>query len=514
MGNKESILHQQGLDFLTQGKQSEGIATLEAAAVLSNAESMFTLGEIYRQGKYGIIISLEKAKLWHETAAKLSYAKSLIILSDYFSQELSITFLREAKGDLEALYTVAHKFLKNGGKTNIKEVIDCLITLGAQGHISSLLDLGKIYFMGELVEKSESLAKKYFTEASNRGNDFAAYALGGMESDLALALNYFDLAVKRGYSKLAVGVELYHRNTPAAKNHSAKYLIGDYDEIQVPFEVGDLYLNGYGVEKNIDLALKYFFSCMHDNTQALYKIGQIYLEHAPTVDSPELGYHYMLKAHEQKYVPASLVLAKIHMDPKSSKYSLEKAQTILETAQELGPNGNVSFLLGFIIETQNLPGTTPKAIKYYECALALDYTAAAYHLWRIDKAKCSNYVEIISKSDDAEIIFKLALAISTDEKDDHTALHLWLRAASLNYAPVYKHLGNHYLPINQDKAYEWYLKAFIANQINLSEFAQIFSQTSKQLTIFDFVLNQCTTTKNYDILKIFPGELLYKKIAK
>ncbi|AYV84797.1 MAG: hypothetical protein Hyperionvirus40_1, partial [Hyperionvirus sp.] len=54
-------------------------------------------------------------------------------------------------------------------------------------------------------------------------------------------------------------------------------------------------------------------------------------------------------------------------------------------------------------------------------------------------------------------------------------------------------------------------------QIELSEFTGIFSQNSKQSAMFDFVVNECTKSadkaKNYDILKIFSGELIYKKSA-
>lgn len=155
--------------------------------------------------------------------------------ADYLlSGTLHMEETRKVTGD-EALFVSAMRVLTEPGHTS-SERDSALVTLdrlSAEGHVRATVLLGICYDEGFYVEKSLEMAKTYFERATFLGSANGEYRLGVL------------MLQDNKYRDLVKGVQ-------HVKNAAGR---GLKDALNT---LGDMYVKGIGVEKNLNEAERYY----------------------------------------------------------------------------------------------------------------------------------------------------------------------------------------------------------------------------------------------------------------
>ncbi|HXH54769.1 MAG TPA: tetratricopeptide repeat protein [Gammaproteobacteria bacterium] len=135
---------------------------------------------------------------------------------------------------------------KSPSPQHLDEAIRQLTYAAKQGHAGAQFGLGRIFHEQASV-KNESSAKQWLTSAANKGEGDAQYMLGqilieegGAENEIA-AIKWFERATKQNNQAGTIALKL------RAIQHGHK---------EAQYILGQLYLEGKGVDKNLQLAAK------------------------------------------------------------------------------------------------------------------------------------------------------------------------------------------------------------------------------------------------------------------
>lgn len=206
----------------------------------------------------------------------------------------------------------------------------------------------------------------------------------------------------------------------------------DQGDMQAQFALGVCFLYGDGVEKNYDMALKYFqLASNQGHISALYALATCYKDGHGVIKDERKAFEYLKKAADKGYEPAINEIAKYkEITPLQEAADKGDAQSQLRLAERyMTGNGVVKDL--------------DKAIEYYKKA-----------------------------ADQNNITAEYALACYYNEKRNFLiASKYYKKAADKGDAKSQYMLGTYYeyglaLPQNDDKALEYYKKA--ANQGDIS----------------------------------------------
>ena len=137
--------------------------------------------------------------------------------------------------DWESVYHWAVEHEGSNNEAVQEKVIECYMKLGESGHSVGYLNLGVLYYDGRIVEQDYKEAFRYYKLAADAGNARASCNCGycyyygrHQEPDYDMAFQYFSR-----------GALLY-------------------DDANCLYKLGDMCLNGYGVEKNEKFAFQFY----------------------------------------------------------------------------------------------------------------------------------------------------------------------------------------------------------------------------------------------------------------
>ena len=138
-------------------------------------------------------------------------------------------------------------------------------------------------------------------------------------------------------SSYATGLEAC--NTAECKDYFDAYKIltkrGHSDAMAT---LGELYYSGYGTEKDIKQALKWFRrAAKFGNTTAQYKAGVMYLQNTDYQDIDK-GITLLKKSTKVDFSPSALVLGKVYLDGHLVEQDQQEADNWLAKAYELNNN--------------------------------------------------------------------------------------------------------------------------------------------------------------------------------
>ncbi|MBI4183275.1 MAG: sel1 repeat family protein [Proteobacteria bacterium] len=156
-------------------------------------------------------------------------------------------------------------------KGSERKAVEIWTKLGREGDVQSQFALGFLYFHGTAVSEHQAKAAYWFEQAAKQGHPGAQYHLGlmyergiGTRRDFFRAAEWYQLAVEWGdhrEAKYALGL-MYLRGRGLPRNESkAVELIraaADQNHHLAQFIMGDLYENGWGVEKDFIEAFKWY----------------------------------------------------------------------------------------------------------------------------------------------------------------------------------------------------------------------------------------------------------------
>ena len=179
---------------------------------------------------------------------------------------------------------------------------------------SILYKIGKLYYEGKGCEKDVELAYKYFMKSAECKNKNAYYALGKTCSDKT-SPHYDPVRAEQYY------IKAYNEYTDSetGESHAPSYL---------KIAMADLYANQendkiYDIDKAIDI----YKECIETNadSMAMFKLGSLYLNGKGVEKNIELGLHYLNNAIDGGNSFAKVTLADFYADSTNSRYNITKA---------------------------------------------------------------------------------------------------------------------------------------------------------------------------------------------
>ena len=218
-------------------------------AALTTTNPVYRL--IYLHFREGKIVSTndikEKSSLLYQLAMDLQYGRSFAGTS----LNKAIKFYKKSAGlgNAEAQYALGQFYQYSAFKIDYAKALSFYKKAYNQGNASAAFSLYSMYYYGNGVKKDSKIAEKYLIISAQRGNSFAASQLAG---------RYF---LDKNY------LESLRWNKVLASKGDAEYL----------YKVGDFYEMGYGVQKNNDIAIKYYKqSALYGYTLAKEQLGKGY----------------------------------------------------------------------------------------------------------------------------------------------------------------------------------------------------------------------------------------------
>ena len=342
----------------------QGLEYLEKAAEKGDAEALFFLGYCCSWGDGSVGFNDKRAYEYYLAGARAGSVRCVLgavrsgqyddrmkQLSRYSLNE-SFELLTEAakKGDAFSAYQIAEAFFYE----DVYEILPkseswaghCFKwyeRAGEGGIVKAMRRAGSCCFSGTYPLKDEEKGIFWAEKAAASGDVWGLLHMGLYtveNQDFEAAFAYFYAAACQG------------------------------DETS-PYYLGELYMNGLGVEQNFSQAAVCFEeAAKHENREALLRLGQLYSEE--TFRDEERAYYWYSRAYGCGKREAGLPLARLCLIP-GEHWDLKKAEQLLvEYASENNhweDQDEACLLLGRIYEGEIEGKEVPdwdKAIEYYE----------------------------------------------------------------------------------------------------------------------------------------------------
>ena len=202
---------------------------------------------------------------------------------------------------------------------------------------SILYKIGKLYYEGKGCERDVELAYKYFMKSAECKNKNAYYALGKTCSDKT-SPHYDPVRAEQYY------IKAYNEYTDSetGESHAPSYL---------KIAMADLYANQendkiYDIDKAIDI----YKACIETNADstAMFKLGSLYLNGNGVDENVELGLKYINAAIAAGNKFVKITMAGIYSDSNNKLYNMDKAIELYKDCAENDSDSFSMFRLGSI----------------------------------------------------------------------------------------------------------------------------------------------------------------------
>ena len=491
---------EKGMDFLTR------------AAGLGQPSALYVFAQCYHEGKY-----LDK----DDEKAYYCLQKSIMSEAMPDSMNLMGDFFRDGIGT-EKNYEIAAKHYQWAADN---------------GNTSAMLSLSNLYEEGLGVEKNEELAVEfknrwweaiqwniygimpldYAKEQAKEGNEEAMYQLGqryqngnGVDQNIEIASDWWHKAATKGHVPACHDLGIYYVFTKHDLEKGLKWLSksASADYVLSYRALGDIYLNGWGVESDVEKGIAYLTKAAekdHEDTQlrlaSVYHNGEHvdkdfskakywfekYLSHGSAEANYRMGRClFEGDMYEQNYPQALEYFAKAVKEGchDASPYyinmlwfgnNVEKNQEIvLTTYKELAENNDevATYYLYTLYNDDQFSGKNQEtAVAYLQKSADMGYDEALKELglqycedgiFETDLKKANEYFALAAEKGNTVAMVNLAISYQIGrevEKNLSKALELYNRAAEAGDRYAAREAGRIYLvgednviDVNYDKA--------------------------------------------------------------
>lgn len=382
MAELMSELCEKGVDLIwkqcNEALFPQGLEYLEEAAKKGDAEALFFLGHCCSWGDGSVGFNDKKAYEYYLAGAQAGSVRCVLgamragqyddrmqRLSRYSLSE-SFELVAEAaeRGDAFSAYQIAEAFFYE----DVYEILPkseswagrCFYwyeKAGEGGIVKAMRRAGICCFSGTYTAKNEESGLYWAEKAAASGDAWGLLQMGlhTVEcQDFEAAFAYFYAAACQG------------------------------DET-APFYLGELYMNGLGIERDLSQAASCFEeAARHENREALLRLGQLYSEES--FQDEEKAYYWYSRAYACGKREAGLALARFCLAPGENR-DLKKAEKLLtEYVSEDNhweDQNEACLLLGQMYEgkMEGMAGADwDKAVEYYERGTALGNEACKERL--------------------------------------------------------------------------------------------------------------------------------------
>lgn len=241
----------------------------------------------------------------------------------------------------ESLYSVG-KMYENGEGTN-KNITQAALCYRKSVQYATDLECDArlaLLRMGEIVEPEEDFVEATKTmlmglsvrEMYETGEEYE-YGLNNRNVSLTKAYAFYKAAADKGYTKAENKMgeiyisKFYPFNDKSKSNKYYQKAIKDYKRLvktdgNACYELGYMYHNGYGVEKDLEQARFYYKSgALLGDKNAAWRLGILYKDEMEYTEA----YKFLLKAAEGGQGMAMYELAKLYEEGLGTSYNKDKA---------------------------------------------------------------------------------------------------------------------------------------------------------------------------------------------
>lgn len=522
----------------------KGFDYLMKAAKLNQPLALYVLAKCYHEGKY-VEQDNEKAFTCLQNSIQSeAMTDNVTLMGDFYRDGIGIEQNYEA--------AVHHyQWSVDNGDTN------------------AMLSLSNMYADGLGVEKNEELAVElrqrcketfnwqlygimpldYAKEQAKEGDEEAMYQLGqryqngnGVEQNIEIASDWWHKAATKGYVPACHDLGIYYVFTKHDLEKGLKWLAksASADYVLSYRALGDIYLNGWGVESDIEKGIAYLTKAAennHEDTQlrlaGVYHDGEYvdkdfskakywfekYLEH----DSAEANYRmgrclFEGDMYEQNYHQALEYFTKAVKEGchDASPYYInmlwygnnvdKNQEAVLATYKELAEkNDEVAtyYLYKLYIDDQFDGKNVETAISYLQKSADMGYDEALKEIglqyaedgiFETDLKKANEYFSLAAEKGNTVAMVNLAISYQIGrevEKDISKALELYVRAAEAGDRYAAREAGRIYL-IGEDKVID-------VNYDKAIQFLQApAEEDSESCFLLAFAMNaKCDIKNNY-----------------
>lgn len=270
---EDAVLFWFGQIYYDEEQYEKALGYFQRAAVEKNqfqAEAEEQIGRMYQFGE-GVEQDFGKAAEWYQKAADNGNAAAMRSLGAMYTRGDGVEqdagqgaywALQAAKlGDVIAMHNIGYCYGNGEGvEQDYVAALAWYMRAADCGDEDAMNEIGDIYYFGNGVEKDYSIAKEWFEKAIAAGNETPLMPLG--------TIYYYN----ENYDK---AMELYLKavNDDNTYQHIAEA------------RIGDLYLEGSGVEQDIAKAAEWYRkSAAHGYATAMLALGDIYCEGVGNVE--------------------------------------------------------------------------------------------------------------------------------------------------------------------------------------------------------------------------------------
>lgn len=479
MAELMSELCEKGVDLIwkqcNEELFSQGLEYLEKAAEKGDAEALFFLGYCCSWGDGSVGFNDKKAYEYYLAGAQAGsircvlgavragqYDDRMKRVSRYSLNE-SFELVAEAagRGDAFSAYQIAEAFFYE----DVYEILPkserwaghCFKwyeEAGEGGIVKAMRRAGTCCFSGTYTLKSEERGLYWAEKAAASGDVWGLLNMGLYtveHQDFEAAFAYFYAASCQG------------------------------DETS-PFYLGELYMNGLGIEQDFSQAAACFEeAARHENREAFLRLGQLYSEE--TFQDEEKAYYWYSRAYGCGKKEAGLALARFCLAEGEHRDQQKAEQLLTEYASEDNhweDQNEACLLLGQLYggEIEGTAGVDwNRAVEYYERGAAQGNEACKRRLGRLyfegehvqqDYNRAFLFFKECKENGVLQDVLPLAFLYQNGygcEKDERKAADLYLEAAEKEKnGDAYYELGKLYengeqIPQDLEQAVDYYRQA-------------------------------------------------------
>ena len=329
-------------DLIMQLHYSFSFSLEKMEADFGNANSQVNCGDYYFYGRLGKK-NIKKAVYWYELAAKQENVLAIFNLATIKGYEYKSKTLLEnlaSRGNPSAQLHLSYLV------DNEERQLELLKLAASQENSEAQYVLAHKFQYGNGVKKNKPEAEKLYKKSYNGGDMMAGRALGYIamnRSKYKLAIGYFEEAVKNldRISARELGrMYLYGDVTEENNTLAVKYLKeairldrrsfrrdGISEVGGEPYALlGQCFLNGYGVEKNLEQAEEFLkYGAELGESLAEYLLGYGYLEDSYFKQNDKKAFKFIKRAAKQDDQDAIKILIYLYKEGVGIKPNPQKA---------------------------------------------------------------------------------------------------------------------------------------------------------------------------------------------
>ncbi len=252
---------------------SREFAAVKSGAAKGKAEDMCRLGQYYYYG-LGTTKNLVTAKRWVDKSAAKGNVEAMLLLSDMYNSGVgakkdnvkALEWMKKAalKGSEITAYELGAMYEDGEGvDADMKEAVRWYKVAAEKGSAGAMIALGFCYMDGEGVAVDRNIGYDWFMKAANKKDRLAMRYLGDyfaqadMGNDCAKAVSWYMKAVDAGdtASLRPAGAIAMKGDCPGLNEEEIATWMRLHAARKFPyacFFMGGFYIEGVGVEKNLD----------------------------------------------------------------------------------------------------------------------------------------------------------------------------------------------------------------------------------------------------------------------